>query len=291
MLAWPFLVVGSAALQVVRNAAQRDLVARLGVWAASYVRFIYGLPFACLWAAAILAWRGPSGGANGVFFAWVLLGALTQMGAAAALVRALSGRGFAAATALSKTEVLGTALLGVWMLRDHMSVAQWVGAAAGTAGVVLMLGASVNRDAMKAAAAGAGSGVLFAVASVAYRAAAHAWGGDAWVGAALALVSTLAMQTLIGGAILAAFSRRVFVEVLHAWRTSLRPGAAGAGASALLFTAFAIGPSAGAVKTLQLVDMLIAGVVSRQMFREKLRPIELFGAVLVLLGAAGALMA
>jgi drug/metabolite transporter (DMT)-like permease len=285
---WPFLVIGTAALQVVRNAAQRDLAARLGVWGAAYVRFIYGLPFALVWTTAIIAWRGWSGGPSLTFAGWVALGAAAQAAATGALVFAMRGRAFAVANVLQKTEVLGSALVGVLLIGDVLAFNDWAGAAIGTAGIALMAHVSVNRAALAAALSGAGAGLLFSFSAVAYRAAAHVWGGDAWVGAACTLSATLAMQTLGGGLFVAALSRQAFAEVLRAWRPSLVPGASGAIASALLFTGFALGPSAAAVKTVQLVDVLIGWGLSAHL-RERLAVQEGIGAGLVLAGAIAVL--
>lgn len=282
---WPLLVIAAAALQVARNAAQRQLTGRLGVWGASYVRFIYGLPFAFLWTAGIVWWRGVSGAANAPFLLWVALGAATQATATAALVYAMRGRAFAVANALQKTEVLGSAIVGVMLIQDVLTPAHWLGGALGTAGVTLMAHVSLDRGALKAALSGIGAGLLFSFSSVAYRAASHAWGGDPWVGAAATLSATLAMQTLGGGLLLLIFVRGAMREVLAAWRPSLLPGATGALASAGLFTGFALGPSAAAVKTVQLVDVLIAWFVSRRVFADVIRPVEVAGILLVTTGA------
>ncbi|MGE0044187.1 MAG: EamA/RhaT family transporter [Hyphomonadaceae bacterium] len=287
---WPALVIGAAALQVLRNAAQRDLTGRLGIWGAAYIRFFYGLPFAYLWTAAIVSWRGMSGDASFEFFAWTALGAVTQVSATAMLVLAMTGRAFAVATALSKTEVMGAALLGALFIQDTLSLADWAGAAIGTAGVVAMAHVSANRSALRAALAGAGSGLLYAVSAISYRAAAHAWGEDGWIGAAMTLSVTLTIQTLGGGLVLLIIARHEFVALLRAWRLSIIPGAAGATASALLFTAFALGPSAAAVKTVQLIDVIFAWLVSRRLYREGIALNEIVGAALILIGALAVLL-
>lgn len=282
---WPLLVIAAAALQVARNAAQRQLTGRLGVWGASYVRFIYGLPFALMWTAGIIWWRGLSGAVSTPFLLWVLLGAITQGAATGALVYAMRGRAFAVANALQKTEVLGSALVGVLLIQDVLTPVHWLGGALGTAGVMLVAHVSVDRGALKAALSGAGAGLLFSFSAVSYRAAAFAWGGDPWVGAAATLSATLAMQTLGGGLLLLIFVRGAMSEVVAAWRPSLLPGATGAIASAGLFTGFALGPSAAAVKTVQLVDVAIAWFVSRRIFADVIKPVEIAGIVLVLVGA------
>jgi len=290
-LVWPGLALAAAGLQVVRNAAQRDLTQRLGVWGAAYVRFLYGLPFALAWTAAIVAWRGLSGGPTFAFWCWTALGAATQGLATALLVMAMSGRAFAVATALSKTEVLGSAFAGMALIGDRLSAGDWAGAGIGTLGVLLMSHVSVDRAAARAALAGVASGLVFSFSAVGYRAAAHAWGGDGWVGAAATLLATLCLQTAGGAALMLVLKPRLLARVLQAWRPSLVPGAAGALASACLFSAFALGPSAAAVKTVQLVDVLIAWGVSHRLLRETIRPIEMAGAALVLAGAGAVLLA
>jgi uncharacterized membrane protein len=216
------------------------------VWGAAYVRFVYGLPFALVWAAVILAWRGwPDaflGAFNTEFFAWTLLGASTQAAATALLVLAMRGRAFPVATGLSKTEVFGAALVGIVLINDVLSVGDWIGAGLGTLGVVLMAHVSVNRAAFNAAMAGIGSGFLFSFSSVSYRGASLAFGADPWVAAAMCLVTALAMQTFGGALAMGAFARNALSEVARAWKPSLIPGATGAIASACLFSAFALGP-------------------------------------------------
>jgi uncharacterized membrane protein len=70
---------------------------------------------------------------------------------------------------------------------------------------------------------------------------------------------------------------------LGLWRPSLFAGFMGAAASAGWFTAFAIEPAAH-VRTLGLVELLFAYVVSRRIFREKLTTLELSGIALLTVG-------
>jgi len=287
---WPLLAIGAAGLQVVRNASQRSLTERLGLWGATYIRFLYGLPFALLWGAIILSIYGPSGSPSWSFCGWVLFCSTMQIAGTAAMIIAMRTRAFAVTTALLKTEVLGSAVIGFVLIGDRLSASDWLGASVGTIGVLLMAHVSVDRKALAAAFAGAGSGILFAFTAVGYRAAALTWGGEPWVGAASALTATLAMQSLMGGAFMFAHDPSALREVFKAWRPSIIPGGAGSISSALLLTAFATGPSVAAVKTVQLVDVLIAWAVSRHMFREKVAPWEVAGAVLVVAGATAVLL-
>ena len=61
---WPWLWVPvtilAAALQVGRNAIQRGLTEELGTLGATQVRFLFGLPFACLFFfVGLVADQGP----------------------------------------------------------------------------------------------------------------------------------------------------------------------------------------------------------------------------------------
>lgn len=282
---WPILVLASAGLQVVRNASQRALTAQLGLMGATYVRFLFGLPFALVWTGAALFWRGPSGASNGVFWFWVIFGAAAQAAATACMVVSMRGRAFAVATAFTKSEVLATAGFGVLMLHDVLAPNDWLGAALGTAGIFAMAHVSIDRAALKAAASGIAAGVLFALASVAARGAALAWGPDPWLGASVALSTVLIVQTLVGGVAMAVFAPDRLAVMMREWKQCLVPGAAGGIASAFIYTAFATGPSAGAVKAVQLVDVILAWGVSHRLFRERIRMIEAIGIALVLGGA------
>jgi drug/metabolite transporter (DMT)-like permease len=291
---WPLLVAISAALQIVRNAAQRSLTPILGVWGATYVRFLYGLPFALVWLGFILTWRGMEGGPSWAHFGWSALGASCQAIATALLVMAMRDRAFAVANALQKTEVLGAALVGVVLLGDGLGPWQWAGIVVASIGVALTsLGGegAPKVVSLRAAAYGMAAGLFFSFSSVSYRAAGLSWGEDLWVGAAMTLATALTLQTLGVGIGLALFAPQSLKGVFKAWRPSLVPGATGAIASALLFTAFAFGPSAGAVKAVQLIDVLIAWFVSRRIFKDHISPVELAGGGLVLVGVLAVVLA
>src|SRR5512139_2498946 len=102
---WPLLTLAAAGLLVARNAAQRELTAQLGIWGATYVRFLYGLPFALVYTALVVWLRGYSSGPNWEFFWWIMFDSVVQWAATAGVVLAMRGRAFAVATAFTKTEV------------------------------------------------------------------------------------------------------------------------------------------------------------------------------------------
>jgi uncharacterized membrane protein len=98
---------------------------------------------------------------------------------------------------------------------------------------------------------------------------------------------TLAIGLVYQAAALSAWllwrDRAAMVAILRAWRPSLAAGLLGALASQLWFLAFAI-ETAARVRTLALVEILFAQVVSARIFRQATRPREALGLALVVVG-------
>jgi drug/metabolite transporter (DMT)-like permease len=102
----------------------------------------------------------------------------------------------------------------------------------------------------------------------------------------MTLAAALALQTIALGGWLLARSPDTVAGVVREWRPSLFAGFMGAAASAGWFTAFAIEPAAN-VRTLGLIELIFAYVVSLKLFRERLSRLELAGMALIALGIIG----
>jgi len=293
---WIAVTIWAAFAQTLRNAAQRRLTAELGTLGATLVRFLYGLPFALLWLWAVLEWTGVPPPAPGAGFAgWVALGALSQIAATALLLRTMQERNFALGVAYSKTEVIQVALFAFVALGDRLSIAALLAIACATVGVLLLspadrqrpLRALVSGWTGRPALLGLASGTGFAFAAVGYRGAALAFDGTTYlVAAAMTLAAALALQTVALGGWLLARSPATVAGVVREWRPSLFAGFMGAAASAGWFTAFAIEPAAN-VRTLGLIELIFAYVVSLKLFRERLSRLELAGMALIAVGIIG----
>jgi drug/metabolite transporter (DMT)-like permease len=290
---WIPVTLWAALAQTLRNAAQRHLTGELGTLGATLVRFLYGLPFAVAWVAIVQAWRGeplpvpPAG-----FYAWVSLGAVSQIAATAFLLRVMQERNFALGVAYSKTELIQIAIFGLVVLGDPVSAATVFAVVCGTLGVLLLSPADRARPlralatgwATRSAAIGLASGACFALSVTGYRAAALSLEGSSFlVAAAVTLAIAQLIQTLLLGGWLTWRNPTVVRTTLRLWRPSLFAGFMGAAASAGWFTAFAIEPAAH-VRTLGLVEVLFAYAVSRRFFREKFTALELSGIAALTLG-------
>lgn len=292
---WIPVTVWAAFAQTVRNAAQRHLTEQLGTLGATLVRFLYGLPFAALWLFFVSRYTGEGApGLRGAFFAWVTLGAVSQILATALLLRTMRARNFALGVAYSKTEVLQVAIFALIFLGDPLGVAALLAVASGTVGVLLLSPADKARPlatlltgwTSRTALLGLASGAMFAFSAVGYRGATLALPQASFLmAAAFTLMVAQIIQTVLLGGYLLVQDMDVVRKVIRAWRMSLFAGLMGAAASAGWFTGFAIAPAAH-VRTLGLVELIFSYAVSRRLFRERLSPLELGGMALLALGVA-----
>ncbi len=286
--AWIPVTIGAAAAQTARNALQRSLVRELGGVGATLVRFLYGLPATAVFLAA--AWTlapAPIDPFPCELLLWLPIGALAQILATFLLLDLMERRNFALGVAWSKTEILLIALAGWLLLGDALGGLGWLAVLLASVGVVLLsasgsgLARLVDREARAVAWRGLLTGAGFALAAVAYRASILAAGGPGSLpAAAWALLLAQALQSLLLLAWLGWREPAVVAAVMRAWRTSLAAGTMGALASAGWFTAFSLAPAAS-VRTLGLVEMFLALLVGRRLFRERPSGRELVGQALV----------
>ncbi|WGF87418.1 EamA family transporter [Marinivivus vitaminiproducens] len=291
-LIWIPSTVAAAAAQTARNAMQHRLTEVLGTVGATQVRFLYGLPFALLF---LLLLTGLTGEAvpppNARFLAAILAGALLQIAATGLMLAAMRARSFGAVIAYTKTEPVQVALFGAIILGDPLGLTGALAIVVATAGVFLLSG-------RKGPAAGGGwaellpplmgiaAGGAFALAAVGFRGAILALPeGSPLMRSTTSLAWTLAAQTLVLVAWLAVMNRPALVGSLRIWRSSLFAGFMGALASQCWFFGFAVTAAAN-VRTLGLVEVLFAAIVSRRVFVQTIAPVEWLGYALVCGGIA-----
>ena len=290
---WVPIVLWAALAQTARNAAQRSLVAQAGTLGATLARFLYGIPFAAAWVALLHllpATAAPIPRFHAAYFGWLLLGALGQLGATAALLAAMKQRNFVVGVAFSKTDALQVALFGAVFLRELPGGATLAAIALATAGVVMLSlpqkGAVVDGRAWASGAAwfGLASGAGFALSAVGYRGAAlQLPDASPWLAGGWGVLLAQTIQTVLLGGWLAWRAPGALGATVTAWRVSTVAGAAGALASIGWFTAFALTTAAN-VRTLGMVEVVFRYLVSRRLLREKLVPMEQAGLALVVVG-------
>jgi drug/metabolite transporter (DMT)-like permease len=284
---WAVFTVIAAAAQTVRNATQRELTAKLGTVGATHVRFLFGFPFALVFLAAVMIALGhglPRPPA--VFWPWVVLGALTQIGATALMLAAMNDRSFVVIYAYIKTEPVQVALFGLIFLGDAVTPAMAAAIVTATVGVVIMAVKPGTPSSLTATLLGLAAGAMFALSAVGYRGAILRLGGPSYVmDATLTLVAGLMLQSILLSLYLRLRDPQVLAGIVRAWRPSLFAGFMGALASQFWFLAFALA-TAASVRTLALVEVLFAQAISRFVFKQAMTAREAGGIVLIVIGVA-----
>jgi drug/metabolite transporter (DMT)-like permease len=287
---WVAFTLIAAAAQTARNAMQRELTATLGTVGATHVRFLFGFPFALfVFLPGVTYFTGQSlPDPPGVFWFWVLAGALTQIGATATMLSVMGERSFVVAYAYIKTEPVQVALFGLVFLGDRIG---WMSGAAvliATIGVIVVSlkpGAS-QVSTTRSTVIGILSGSLFALSAIGYRGAILSLDGSNFI---MVATFTLAVGLVIQAALLTVWlalrDAKVLTAIAKAWRPSLLAGFTGAFASEFWFLAFAIA-SAANVRTLALVEVLFAQGVAKFVFKQPTTMREGLGIVLVVIGVA-----
>jgi drug/metabolite transporter (DMT)-like permease len=294
-LIWIPVTLAAAAAQTGRNATQRRLTETIGTVGATQVRFLYGFPFALLALAGMALATGERVPApNATFLAYVLTGAVTQIMATALMLSAMRERAFSVVTAYTKTEPVQVALFGLLLLGDHLTPAMALAIAVATSGVLVMSvkpGTSLTASGTRPVLFGLASGAFFAVAAIGFRGAILSLDeGSSVMRASTTLVWALGLQAAILLVWLGAFDRKALLASFAAWRPSLGAGFLGALASQFWFIGFALTTAAN-VRTLALVEVLMAQAVSHRFLAQATTRRELAGMLLILGGVALLLLA
>ena len=135
-------------------------------------------------------------------------------------------------------------------------------------------------------ATGITAGALFGLSAIGFRGAILALPeGSALLRAAVVLVIALSMQSLVMVLWLALRQPRTLGAIARSWRVSLLAGALGAFASLFWFIGFAL-TSAANVRTLALIEVFFAQILSARLFREGARPRQILGMALIVAGVA-----
>ena len=283
--AWAIFTVLAAAAQTARNAMQRGLTAKVGVAGASWARFIFALPFALISVSVVTALEPSTPTFQSGYTAWLLLGSLAQMFATGTMLLAMRDRSFVTVIAYTKTEPIQVAVFALVLLGEHLTPIKTAAVLLGTVAVMLFSwprqGGDVARD-VRSAGWGLLAGAGFALAAVGYRGAITHMHGAGFVAAAtLTLALALCIQTALSIAWLLMANRAALRTLFTAWRQSVPAGFAGAVASQFWFLAFAL-QAAPAVRTLGLVEVLFAQIVSWRVMREKMAAREWIALALLL---------
>ncbi len=290
---WIAFTVSAAAFQCWRTAKQQKLRGQLSVNGAAVVRYLYGVPAGLVLLGVYWAVFGGEVGAFSLaFLALCAAGGLGQIIGTNLLIMSFDSRGFAVGTAYSKTEAIQAAFIALILLGEVIPWLSWAGIAVSVVAVPLqynagkgmtagaLLAATLQRGAML----GIASGFAFAVCAIFIKAANTTLPGeDPILKALVCLVVINAMQTTMQGTWLLAREPAEIRRVFATWRDSAQVGALSAAGSACWFSAFALAPVA-MVRAVGQVEIIFTLLIGRFYLKERTKPAELAGALVVVAG-------
>jgi drug/metabolite transporter (DMT)-like permease len=289
---WVLTTLTAAAAQTGRNAAQSGLTRQIGTLGATQVRFLFGLPFALLFLALVPWVTGepiPLPGLRSLGFA--VLGAVTQIGATALMLLVMKSQNFAVTTAWLKTEPVLVALASWVVLGEVLSLPMLACIAVATLGVLVMTvkpGVKAWGD-LRAASYGLMAAGLFGASAIGFRGAILALPEGGYLTRATTILALgLTLQTALLLVWLLAFNRASLASTFGVWRQSLLAGFLGAFASEFWFLSFSM-TTATNVRTLALIEVILAQVVSVLVMGQSTSRRQLIGMGIVVAGVAALL--
>ncbi len=289
MFLWIPATLAASVLQVGRNALQRGLLPKSGPWAATLVRFLFGLPFSLLLAlAAYVCTPGAALHFSSPFWLNTLSGAVSQVLATACLLVAMRRAGFAVGTSMQQSSLPLAAILGLAFFHDQLHALAWVGVALTSAALLVL---TWPREAggpqpVSGGVFGLLSGLCFGYSLNAYRQAGLAMDAGHPIFAAAATVTvSQAFQSTGLSLLLVLWDRAALRSVFTAWRQSLLAGLCGATASVCWLIALGMAPAAP-VRALGVIEAPVAAVAGRRMFRERLSLVQWLAGAAVAVGVA-----
>jgi drug/metabolite transporter (DMT)-like permease len=288
MALWIPITIAAAFLQNLRSLLQKRLTGRLSTGGATFSRFVFAFPLALAYALVVSGLTGwVPGLPSATFFAFLVSGAVAQIGATYLLLASFAHGPFAIGTAYSKTEALQAAVFAAIVLGEWLSLWGVLAVLIGIAGVALMAfkrredGLRALNLADKAVLFGVAAGAGFAMASVSYRGASISLGeASAFVRAGWTLAAATLVQTLVMGAWLSWREPGQVAKTLRLWRESGLVALAGVAGSIGWFTALTL-QTAALVKALAQVELVFSTLTSWLYFKEPVGGREVAGIALI----------
>ena len=286
---WAAFTVIASGAQTARNAMQRDLVASVGAQGATYVRFLFGLPFALVFLSAqLLLIDAPLPIPDLRSLGWAAIGALMQTLATALMLLSMRDRSFVVTIAFTKTEPVIIALLSIVILGEIPTLMTVLAIIVATSGVLLMSlparAQGAEAPGVKATLIGLASGACFGFSATGYRVSMVGLESSSFIlTASVTMLMGLVIQCVAILAWLTLRDRALLSAIIRAWRPSLFAGFMGALATQFWFLAFAI-TNPTRVRTLALVEVPFAQIVSGKILKQSMSRAELAGMGLIVAG-------
>ena len=295
---WMILTLLASVFQAFRNSFQRGLMSSAGVWAATWVRFAFGVPVS---GALLLVLYIMNGEIHiekpREFLIYSAIGAVMQIMGTMTLLKSMENSSFALGATLQHSSLAITAVFGFFVLGDNLGLVSWLGILIASIGMVLASWpkATLDKDKIASDIAGGlwglGSGICFAISVNSFRGAVLAVSPDATLFASALTVTWVQFTQGLGlGLYLFLWQRQNLFLAVKSWRQSLSAGAMGSAASIMWFLALGLAPAALIKAINLLIESPASIIIGAIKFKERLPFIKLLAIALILLGVIATIM-
>ena len=288
---WVWITLFAVVMQVVRHSLQKHLTTCMSSIGVVCVRFVFGLPFGFLYYGILKYFSGgaliPS--TTIVFWGYCFCAAVTQILGTLFLILLFRQRNFAVGITYTKTEIVQSALLGLLLVGDQISLAGYGAIVISMTGVMILsaVGGKFDLNSIltglftRAAVYGVLSGFGIAAASVFIRAAAlELTEGGFLLKAGFVLVIVLSIEVFLIVFYLILQDKSEIQNIIRRWKPGLMVGIFSALGSVGWFSAMTL-ERVAYVKTVSQLEVILSILVSYLVFKERSRVHELIGMSLV----------
>lgn len=269
-----------------------------GVWAATWVRFAFGVPVSGALLFTLFLLNGEIHIDNDRdFLIFSAIGAVMQIMGTMTLLRSMENSSFALGATLQHSSLAITAVFGFFVLGDSLSFLTWCGIFLASLGMILASWPKATLDKEKIASDiaaglwGLGSGICFAISVNSFRGAVLAVSPNATLFASALTVSWVQFTQGLGlGVYLFIWQRQNLILAIKSWRQSLCAGAMGSAASIMWFLSLGLAPAALIKAVNLLIESPASIIIGAIKFKEKLPWIKLLAIALILMGVIATIM-
>lgn len=288
---WIPITILAAFSQNLRSTFQKKLQSNLSDIGSTYVRFLYGLPFAIIYLIFLNNKFGVSNILySSKFFLFCSLGGISQIIATFLLLKIFNTKNFAVGTAYSKTEPIQAVFFGLIILNESINIIGLFGIVISLFGVILMTIKSFNKTFFVSSFLntstylGVISGTFFGISAVLFRGASLSLNNTNFIlSSGLTLVIVLFIQTLVLTIYLYSFDKKQIFLTFNNFKDCVIVGFFGALASICWFYAMTI-QNVAYVRALGQIELIFTIFITIFYFKEKITINEVYGILLVIIG-------
>ncbi len=272
--------------QTLRTAGQKRLTDRLQPITVTFARYLFGLPIVAIYFFFLVKFSGSTAITfSYVFMIFVGIAALFQIAATILMLELFKLRNFAIGVTYVRSETFLTAIVGALLFGEFIDRGGWIAIILSMVGILILNRKHAALERAKAmnwlwnrsAALGLGSGLLFALTSLSIRKASLSLGDINYLyQACVTLLSMIIVQVILMGVYLLVRNPEQLSGLAKEWKLSGFIGMTSAFGSIGWFSAMTL-EKAALVKALGQLELILALIISRSFFRERMNYLEAIG--------------